>query len=126
MCPLLAPIFQGFFFLQWPLTVLMKQTRQAVCAFKQSILLRCLWIILPRFELIWRVHQLTDFLAQKDQSIFVLMSAFFSPKVHFQFSNKSPTKSKAPTFHFFKSCGCQTFVCNDLTDKTLLDIVYNT
>ncbi len=28
-------------FLQWPLTVLMKQTRQAVRAFKQSILLRC-------------------------------------------------------------------------------------
>jgi hypothetical protein len=47
------------------------------------------------------VHQLTDFLAQKDQSIFVLMSAVFSPKVHFQFSNKSPTKSKVPTFNFF-------------------------
>jgi uncharacterized membrane protein len=31
------------FYLQWPLTVLMKQTRQAVHAFKQSILLRCLW-----------------------------------------------------------------------------------
>ncbi len=30
-------------FFQWPLTVLMNQTRQAVCAFKQSILLRCLW-----------------------------------------------------------------------------------
>ena len=29
-------------FLQWPLAVLMKQTRQAVRAFKQSILLRCL------------------------------------------------------------------------------------
>ncbi len=35
-----------FFFMQWPLTVLMKQTRQAVCAkSKQSILLRCLWIM---------------------------------------------------------------------------------
>ncbi len=43
MCPLLAPVFQGFF-LQWPLTVLMKQSRQAVCVFKLSILLRCLWI----------------------------------------------------------------------------------
>ncbi len=42
MCWLLAPVFQGFFLL-WPLTVLMKQTRQAVCTFKQSILLRCLW-----------------------------------------------------------------------------------
>jgi hypothetical protein len=30
-------------FLQWPLTVLMKQTRQAECSFKQSIALRCLW-----------------------------------------------------------------------------------
>ncbi len=30
-------------FLPWPLTVLMKQTRQAVCAIKQSTLLRCLW-----------------------------------------------------------------------------------
>ncbi len=34
------------FFLLWPLTVLMKQTRQAVCAIKQSILLRCLWTVL--------------------------------------------------------------------------------
>jgi len=42
MCPLPAPVFQGFF-LWWPLTVLMKQTRQAVHTFKQSILLRCLW-----------------------------------------------------------------------------------
>ncbi len=32
-------------FLLWPLTVLMKQTRQAVWAVKQSILLRCLWAI---------------------------------------------------------------------------------
>jgi len=30
-------------FLSWPLTVLMKQTRKAVHAIKQSILLRCLW-----------------------------------------------------------------------------------
>ena len=34
--------FQGFFFLLLPLTVLMKQTRHAVRAIKQSILLRCL------------------------------------------------------------------------------------
>jgi hypothetical protein len=32
------------FFLQWPLTVLMKQTRQAVHAFKQPSLLICLWL----------------------------------------------------------------------------------
>jgi hypothetical protein len=31
-------------FLQWPLTVLMKQIRQAVRTFKQSILLRCPWL----------------------------------------------------------------------------------
>jgi len=44
MCLILAPVFQGFFlfFWLWPLTVLMKQTWQAVCAFKQSLLLRCL------------------------------------------------------------------------------------
>ncbi len=30
------------FILLWPLTVQMKQTRQAVCAVEQSILLRCL------------------------------------------------------------------------------------
>ncbi len=45
MFPLLAPVFQGQpSFLLWPLTVLMKQTRQAVHAVKQSILLRCLWL----------------------------------------------------------------------------------
>jgi hypothetical protein len=38
MCPLLEPGFQGFFFMQL-LTVLMKQTRQAVHAIKQSIYL---------------------------------------------------------------------------------------
>ncbi len=31
-----------FLFLRWPLTVLMKQTRQAVRAFKQSTILRCI------------------------------------------------------------------------------------
>ncbi len=31
-------------FLLWPLTVLMKETRQAVRAIKQSILLICLWL----------------------------------------------------------------------------------
>jgi hypothetical protein len=31
-------------FLMRLLTVLMKQTRQALCAVKQSILLRCLWL----------------------------------------------------------------------------------
>ncbi len=36
--------FFFFFCLLWPLTVLMMQTRQAVRAIKQSILLRCLWL----------------------------------------------------------------------------------
>ncbi len=31
-------------FLLWSLTVLMKQTRQAVCAIKQFLLLRSLWM----------------------------------------------------------------------------------
>jgi hypothetical protein len=35
-----------FLFLGWPLTVLMKKTRQAICTFKQSILLRCIWLSL--------------------------------------------------------------------------------
>jgi len=37
MCLLLVPVFQGFLFLLQPLTVLMKQTRQAARAVKQSI-----------------------------------------------------------------------------------------
>jgi hypothetical protein len=47
MCLLLAPVLIGFFSFLFaaPLTVLMKQTRQAVCAVKQSILPRCLWIM---------------------------------------------------------------------------------
>jgi len=47
MCLLLAPLIIGFFsffFLLRPLTVLMKQTRQAVCTIKQPIFLRCLWL----------------------------------------------------------------------------------
>jgi hypothetical protein len=32
-----------FLILMWPFTVLMKQTRQGVCAIKHSIFLRCLW-----------------------------------------------------------------------------------
>jgi hypothetical protein len=32
-----------FFFLRWALTELIKQTRQVVRTFKQSILLACLW-----------------------------------------------------------------------------------
>ncbi len=45
VCLLLAPHLPRHFllFLLQPLTVLMKQTKQAVCAIKQSILLRCLW-----------------------------------------------------------------------------------
>jgi hypothetical protein len=39
--PLLALVYKAF--LWWPLTVLVKQTRQVVHTFKQSILLRCLW-----------------------------------------------------------------------------------
>jgi hypothetical protein len=32
-----------FIFLLWPITVLIKQTRQAILVIKQSIFLRCLW-----------------------------------------------------------------------------------
>ncbi len=47
MCPLLVPLvigFFSFFFLLRPFTVLMMQTRQAVCTVKQSIISRCLCI----------------------------------------------------------------------------------
>ncbi len=44
MCLLLALVLVDFFFSQQPLKVLMKQTRQAVHAIKQSIVLRCLWL----------------------------------------------------------------------------------
>jgi len=43
-------------FLWWPLTELMKQTRQVVCAFKQSILLRCLWFYPKDVLLFKRKH----------------------------------------------------------------------
>ncbi len=44
--PATSATFLAFFsfFLLWPLTVLMKQTRQAVHAVKRFILLRCLWL----------------------------------------------------------------------------------
>ncbi len=41
--PNTSKTFLGFFLL-WPLTVLMKQPRQALCAIKQSILVRCLYV----------------------------------------------------------------------------------
>jgi hypothetical protein len=43
--PATSPTFLAFFlfFLLWPLTVQIKQTRQAVHAVMQSILLRYLW-----------------------------------------------------------------------------------
>jgi hypothetical protein len=40
--PRVSFFFSFLFLLQWPFTVLIKQTRQAVCEIKQSIL-RCLW-----------------------------------------------------------------------------------
>jgi hypothetical protein len=50
MCPLLALVLivnklLFFFFCCRQLTVLMKQTRQVVCAIKQSVFHRCLWMI---------------------------------------------------------------------------------
>ncbi len=51
-------------FLLRPLTVLMKQTRQAVRAIKQSILLRCLWYdlgVCPRSNLLHEVQSRVGF-----------------------------------------------------------------
>ncbi len=57
MCLLLAPVLIGFFsFLLQPLTVLMKQTRQAVRAIRQSIIIRCLWFGLSYLELTSKNH----------------------------------------------------------------------
>ncbi len=62
MCPLQAPflivnkLLFFFFLLLRLLTVLMKQTRQAVCAVEQSIFLRCLW--LEHSE--WNLNVLSD------------------------------------------------------------------
>ncbi len=43
--PRVSSSFSFLFLLQWPLTVLIKQTRQAVCKIKQYIyILRCLWL----------------------------------------------------------------------------------
>jgi hypothetical protein len=72
MCRLLAPGFQGFFFMQ-PLTELMKHTRQVGRVVKQSILLRCLWIKYCLFN----YHSfLVDTLLALRESISVLMSIF--------------------------------------------------
>jgi hypothetical protein len=65
VCYVPATITGVFFFLQWPLTVLMKQTRQEVCAFKQSILLRCLWDV-----------PLSYFMSQGLESLFELYTDY--------------------------------------------------
>jgi hypothetical protein len=56
MCQLLAPLAIGFlsffFFLLQSFTILMKQTRQAVRAVKQSIFLRCLWVEVKDIKLL--------------------------------------------------------------------------
>ncbi len=48
-------------FLLLILTVLMKQTRQAVCAIKQSIIVRCLWMHLNNLILIDDFTELNSF-----------------------------------------------------------------
>ncbi len=57
ICPILAPHFQLFYiFLLQPLLVLMRQTRQAVCAFNQSIFLRCQWIRVGKIFFAYPTH----------------------------------------------------------------------
>jgi hypothetical protein len=59
--PAISTGLSSLLFLRCPLTVLMKQTRQAVCTFKQSILLRCLWCrILISLFLMWCLCTLAD------------------------------------------------------------------
>ncbi len=54
-----------FIFLRWLLTVLMKQTRQAVCTFKQSILLRYQWWVTKKKKVLQHWGQKTTVWIQK-------------------------------------------------------------
>ncbi len=74
-------------FLMWPLTVLMKQTKQAVHAIKQSMLLRCLCLLLtppPPFQhrpKLIKLHFLTHpaqitWSNQKTSSLFGLIDTY--------------------------------------------------
>jgi hypothetical protein len=71
MCPLLAPVLIGFFFLLQPLTVLMKQTRQAVGAIKQSILLRCPWLSLKYYASVLSVIDIYGYVHRLEQATFI-------------------------------------------------------
>jgi hypothetical protein len=62
--PATSANLQRLLFLLRPLTVLIKQTRQAVRAIKQSILLRCLWfhsILLSSFSSTVKMHSSQSF-----------------------------------------------------------------
>ncbi len=61
----------SFYFLLRPLTVLMKQTRQAVRAVQQSILLRCIWLLFNKLALV-NLNQIS--MVQKPQ-----WSSYFMP-----------------------------------------------
>ncbi len=68
MCPLQEAGFQGFFFLFFLmrlLTVLMKQTRQAVCAIKQSIYLVVYGSLWLRILFVTLVGMVLSFLIKK-------------------------------------------------------------
>jgi hypothetical protein len=74
MCPLLAPVLISFFsfsFLLQLLTVIMKQTRQAVHDVKQSILLRCLWLSLKYYVSVLSVIDIYGFVHRLEQSTFI-------------------------------------------------------
>ena len=63
-------------FLLRPLTVLMKQTRQAVHAVKQSILLRCLWLKWMLYELIC-IEQSTFFFYIILNNITIIITKYY-------------------------------------------------
>jgi hypothetical protein len=65
-------------FLQWPLTVQMKQTRQVICAFKQSILLRCLCAKLPQQQIAVFTSNLSELYFIEKQQIFNKKTAAFN------------------------------------------------
>jgi hypothetical protein len=80
-----------FLFLLWPFTVLMKQTRQAVCTIKQSIFFRCLWFYpndsIPEKPLF---SNSSKFLKEKKITFFapIFLFFFFFPSLKVAFGTR--------------------------------------
>jgi hypothetical protein len=55
LCAATSAAHNGLLFLLQPFTVLLTQTRQAVCAVKQSLFLRCLWLVVKQLFTFFKV-----------------------------------------------------------------------